>query len=176
VRKKMKKLWIPIVAALLGLGLGATLLSLKPLSAHGGGMGMMGPGMMGGMMGWGPWRGWSQQGPGSSDYPNWQNMHEECEEMMEWMMGQRGYPRYYSPPERQKQQTVKPLTQEDAVSIVQGYLTGTGNPNLKIGKVEKKEDGNYLVEILTKDGSLVDKIVVDRKTGRFTSIYWKNLD
>jgi hypothetical protein len=171
----MKKLWIPIVAALLGLGLGATLLSLKPLSAHGGGMGMMGPGMMG----WGPWRGWSQQGPGSSDYPNWQNMHEECEEMMEQMMGQRGwydYSRHYGPSEGWKQQTGKTLTQENAVSIVQGYLKGSGNPNLKIGKVEKKEDGNYLVEILTKEGSLVDKIVVDRKTGRFTSIYREDLD
>lgn len=166
----MKKLWIPIVAALLGLGLGATLLSLKPLSAHGGGsgggMGMMGPGMMGGMMGWDSWRGGSQQSPGSSGYRNWQNMHEECEEMMD----RYGYPR-----ERQ-QQTGKTLTQEDAVSIVQDYLTGTGNPNLEIGKVEKKEDGNYLVEILTKDGSLVNKILVDRKTGRFTSIYWKGLN
>ncbi|MFQ5835100.1 MAG: hypothetical protein ACE5HR_04170 [bacterium] len=162
----MKKLWIPIVAVLVGLGLGATLLSLKPLSAHGGGMGMMGPGMMGGMMGWGSWRGGSQQGPGSSGYPNWQNMHEECEEMMD----RYGYPR-----DRQ-QQTGKTLTQEDAVSIVQNYLTGTGNPNLKIGRVEKQEDGSYLVEIMTKEGSLVDKIVVDSKTGRFTSLYWKNLD
>ncbi|MFQ6067235.1 MAG: hypothetical protein ACE5K3_08165 [bacterium] len=168
----MKKLWIPIVAGVLGLGLGVTLLSLKPLSAHGGGsgggMGMMGPGMLG----WGPWRDWSQQGPRSSDYPNWQSMHEECEEMME----RYGYPRYYSPPEGREQETGKALTQKNAVSIVQNYLNRVGNPNLKIGKVEKKEDGNYLVEILTKEESLVDKIVVDRKTGRFTSIYWKDLD
>lgn len=166
----MKKLWIPIVAALVGLGLGATLLSLNPLSAHGdgngGGMGMMGPGMMGGMMGWGPWRGWSQQGPGSSGYPNWQNMHEECEEMMD---------RYGYPGDRQ-QQTGETLTQENAVSIVQNYLKVTGNPNLKIGRVEKQEDGNYLVEIMTKEGSLVDKIVVDRKTGWFVSVYSEDLD
>lgn len=155
----MKKLWIPVVAALVGLGLGATLLSLEPLSAHAGGMGMMGSGMMGsGMMGGGQWQG--------------QDVPEECEEMMD----RYGYPGYHGAPEGWKQQTGEILSQENAVSIVQNYLSGAGNPNLAIGKVEKKEDGNYLVEILTKEGSLVDKIVVDVKTGRFTSIYREGLD
>lgn len=165
----MKKLWIPIVAALVGLGLGATLLSLEPLGAHGDGNG---GGMGSGMMDWGQWQDSSQRGTGYGDYFDWQNMHEECEEMMDRC----GYPGYYGPPEGWKQQTGETLSQENAVSIVQNYLTGAGNPNLAVGKVEKKEDGNYLVEILTKEGSLVDKIVVDGKTGRFSSIYREILD
>lgn len=155
----MKKLWIPVVAALVGLGLGATLLSLEPLSAYAGGMGMMGSGMMGsGMMSGGQWQG--------------QDMPGECEEMMDGY----GYPGYYGAPEGWKQQTGETLSQENAVSIVQNYLSAVGNPNLAVGKVEKQEDGNYLVEILTKEGSLVDRIVVDGKTGRFTSIYREGLD
>lgn len=149
----MKKLWIPIITALVGLGLGGALLSPEPLGAHAGGTGMMGPGMTGSRM-----MGQGQRSPGYGGYSNWQTLHEECEEMMERMMGQ-------------WQQTTKALTSEDAVSIAQNYLSQTKNPNLTVGKVETKEDGDYLVEILTKDGSLVDKLEINHFTGWFHSIY-----
>ncbi len=46
----------------------------------------------------------------------------------------------------------------------------SGNPNLKVGKVREK-DGAYEVEIVTKEGSLVDKLQVNKQTGWFRSTY-----
>ncbi len=108
--------------------------------------GMMGYGMMGqGMMGYGMM---GQE----------QNMFEECEEMMEWVTDG-------------KPQPGKALTQEDAASIVEDYLKEINNPNLKVGEVERTADEDYLVEIVTKDGSLVDKLEVNRLSGWIHSIY-----
>lgn len=87
-----------------------------------------------------------------------QNMIEECEEMMEGVTDG-------------KQQAGEALTQEDAVSIVEGYLKKINNPNLKVGKVERTADEDYLVEIVTRDGSLVDKLEVNRLSGWIHSIY-----
>lgn len=70
-----------------------------------------------------------------------------------------------------KQQAGEALTQEDAVSIVEGYLKKINNPNLKVGEVEQTADEDYLVEIVTKDGSLVDKLEVNRLSGWIHSIY-----
>ena len=105
---------------------------------------MMGQGRMGGgMMGYG------MMGHGG-DFP------DECEEMM----GKYGY-----------RQSSEALTSEDAVSRVQNYLDQTRNPNLKIGEIGNDENGDYLVEIITKDGSLVDKLEVNQLTGWIHSIY-----
>ncbi len=46
-----------------------------------------------------------------------------------------------------------------------------GNPNLKAGKVSERE-GAYEVEVLTKNGSLVDKVQVNKQTGWFRSAYY----
>jgi hypothetical protein len=63
-----------------------------------------------------------------------------------------------------------PLTKERATNIVQNYLKSTGNPNLKLGEV-KETDAHFEVEIVTKDNSLVDKILVDKSTGWMRSAY-----
>ena len=58
----------------------------------------------------------------------------------------------------------------DARAILENYLRSTKNPNLKLGKVTEK--GNYFeAEILTKDNSLVDKIIGDRYMGWMRSVY-----
>ena len=44
------------------------------------------------------------------------------------------------------------------------------NPNLKLGKIEEKDNG-YQINIVTKEGSLVDKILVDKNTGWMRSAY-----
>ncbi len=74
-----------------------------------------------------------------------------------------------------KQQTGPPvakpgqsLTPDQAKALVEQYFSG--NPNLKAGKVAEK-DGVYEVEVVTKDGSLVDKIQVNKQTGWFCSAY-----
>jgi hypothetical protein len=110
-----------------------------------GGHGMMGPGMMG--RGYG---GYGMMGPG--------------------MMGPGfGYgPRYgYGP---QSQEPPKPLDKEQAKQEVQNYLKSIRNPNLKIGKIEDKGN-DYEVGIETKEGSLVDKILVRKDTGWMRSAY-----
>ena len=104
----------------------------------------MGPGMMG--------RGWSGycNGPGMMGY---------------------GYGPQYGPqyaPQYQRPQ--KPLNENQAKEMVENYLQSTRNPNLKLGKIEDK---GYAFEanIVTKDGSLVNKVLVDKNTGWMQSAY-----
>ena len=137
-------------------------------SGYGGGYGM-GPGMMGpGYGGYGPGYGMGpgMMGPGYGYGPGYG--------MGPGMMGpgygygMPGYgPQQYGP---QYQQPQKPLDKEDARAIMEGYLNSTRNPNLKLGKIMEKGNG-YEAEITTKDGSLVDKVMVDKYTGWMRSIY-----
>lgn len=62
----------------------------------------------------------------------------------------------------------QPLSADQAKAMVAQQISG--NPNLKVGQVEEK-DGNYEVSIVTKDGSLVDKVQVNKQTGWFRSTY-----
>jgi len=82
-----------------------------------------------------------------------------------WMMGP-GYPGYgprYGEPQ-------KPLEEKDVKAVVKDYIESTRNPNLKMGKIKEMENF-FEVEILTKDNSLVDKILVDKFTGWMRSAY-----
>lgn len=61
-------------------------------------------------------------------------------------------------------------TADQAAEIVGAYLRDTGNPNLQVGKVT--ESGrDFQVEIVTKDGSLADKVLVEKATGRIFPAY-----
>jgi hypothetical protein len=63
----------------------------------------------------------------------------------------------------------QPLTADQAKAMVEQQISG--NPNLKAGKVTEK-DGVYEVDIVTKkEGSLVDKVQVNKQTGWFRSGY-----
>ncbi len=75
-------------------------------------------------------------------------------------MGQRGKGSISSP-----RQT--PLTEEDARILIEYKLRFTvQNPNLKVGKVKKTEDG-FEVQVVTKKGEvLVDRFLVENETGR----------
>ncbi len=61
-------------------------------------------------------------------------------------------------------QTGQPLTKDTATQILQGYVARTGNPNLKLGDVTET-DTTFEGKIVTKDGSLVQKLLVDKATG-----------
>ena len=113
-----------------------------PYSGQWMGPGMMGKGMMGPCMGGqGMMGGHGMTGPG--------------------MMGQ-GH--------GQQQQLQKPLEEKDARAILENYIANMKNPNLQLGKI--KDAGlTFEAEILTKDNSLVDKIMVDKKTGWMRSAY-----
>jgi hypothetical protein len=115
--------------------------------------GMMGYGMMGYRMG--DMMGYGMMGNGMMGSGMGQGM------MGRGMMGNQGYP---------SAQPEKPLTKDNAKAMVEDYLKTLKNPNLKIGKI--KQTGNvFEVDVVTKEGSLVDKIDVDKNTGYMHSIY-----
>ena len=118
--------------------------TMGPGMMRGGGHGSgMGTGMMGGgMMG-------SGQGSG----------------MGRGMMGGRGYG--YDQPYAA---SGKPLEMKDAKIIMNDYLNSTRNPNLKLGKIKDKGDV-FEAEVLTKNNSLVDKVLINKQTGRMSSAY-----
>ncbi len=63
-----------------------------------------------------------------------------------------------------------PITKDEATTILQNHLKWTRNPNLKLGKITEKDKG-FEAEIVTKDNSLVNKIFIDKETGRTKPIY-----
>lgn len=78
------------------------------------------------------------------------------------MMGP-GYLHHYG-------QGQEPLKEKDAKSIVENYLSSIRNPNLKLGKI-KDVGGAFEAEIVTKDNSFVDKVLVDKYSGWMRSTY-----
>ena len=57
------------------------------------------------------------------------------------------------------------LTADQIHDIVAGRLAGSGNPNLKAGKVTAKADNIVAVDIVTKTGALVTTREISTKTG-----------
>jgi len=80
------------------------------------------------------------------------------------IMGQ-GYedePHYYH--------SQKHLDKKDAARILEDYLNSRNNPNLKLGEI-RDQGSSFEADLLTKDNSLVDKLIVDKNTGRMRSAY-----
>ncbi len=67
-------------------------------------------------------------------------------------------------------QLQNPLDRYQATHEVENYLRSTGNPSLKLGDIREKGE-NFEADILTKDNSLVDKIIVNKNTGEMRSEY-----
>jgi hypothetical protein len=86
-------------------------------------------------------------------------------------MGNRSYGNQYSPQNGpQYQQPQRQLGERDARAVLENYLNSRRNPNLKLGKIE--DEGNaFEGEILTRNNSLVDKLLVDKNTGEIRSVY-----
>ena len=171
-----KTAFILALALVFGLAFYAaqTEAQMGPGMMHGYGMGpgMMGPGGYGGWYcpycgqpmgpgyGMGPWmmRG-GMMGPGMMGRG-----------MGPGMMGPGYGPQYGPQYPPQYQQPQKPMEEKDARAILENYLQPMRNPNLKLGKIEDKGNA-FEGEILTKDDSLVDRIVVDKYTGWMRSVY-----
>jgi hypothetical protein len=64
----------------------------------------------------------------------------------------------------------EPVDQKQAQIILKDYVLATDNPNLKPGKINEKKNV-FEAEILTKDGSLVDKIWIEKDTGWVNTRY-----
>jgi len=109
-----------------------------------------------GMMGSGGY-GSHDMGPGMMPYGGSRNY-----DMGTGMMGQ-GYENEPHYPENQKYRGRK-----IAERILQNYLNSRHNPNLKLGEI--KDEGSFFeADLLTKENSLVDKLTVDKNTGRMRS-------
>ena len=62
------------------------------------------------------------------------------------------------------------LTEKEAEELI-AYRVTRSNPNLKVGKVKSTEDG-FEVQVVTKKGeALVDRLLVEKDTGRVYRIY-----
>jgi hypothetical protein len=72
--------------------------------------------------------------------------------------------------ERDYRRYEKPLNKEEAKQAVEKMIEISRNPNLKTGKIEDIERF-FVVEVLTQEDSLVDKVQVDKDTGLMRSIY-----
>jgi len=62
-----------------------------------------------------------------------------------------------------------PVDKNQAAQLLSNYVTRTGNANLKAGEVLEKGDV-FEVTVVTKDGSLVERLEIDKKTGMFRRI------
>jgi hypothetical protein len=159
-REKMKI--NALLALAMGLAVGLILYPLEGNAMMGGGRGGMGGGIMGGygsgVMGGGN----SSMGPGGG-----QNMGPGSGQGTGPGMNFPGDIRQYSP---QTQQPQKPLDKDDARGVAEKYLKSTRNPNLHLGKIEDKGDA-FEANVLTKNNSLADKILIDKNTGSMRSAY-----
>lgn len=57
------------------------------------------------------------------------------------------------------------LTESQVKTLVEARLIMRGNDRLKIGKVAKKDEQTYLVDIVTVDDSLVRQVEIDKDSG-----------
>ena len=60
------------------------------------------------------------------------------------------------------QQQMEPMRKETARDLAENYAAG--NPNLKVGEVSEQEDV-FVATIVTRDGSLVEKLEIDKNSG-----------
>jgi hypothetical protein len=57
------------------------------------------------------------------------------------------------------------LSVDDARKTLEQHLAWLGNSRLQVGPVTVVDDNTLAADIVTKDGSLVEKLVIDRHTG-----------
>lgn len=64
----------------------------------------------------------------------------------------------------------KPLTKEQASQLLQNYVQRMNNPNVKLGDVTEKGDVFEATIVTKKEGSLVQKIQVNKSNGWFKNV------
>ena len=58
----------------------------------------------------------------------------------------------------------------EAEKIIGHYLRDLGNPNVKQGEIKETEQA-YVIDIVTKEHSLVETLRIDKETGHITVTY-----
>ncbi|MHB8886317.1 MAG: hypothetical protein ACYC5H_14820 [Methylovirgula sp.] len=59
------------------------------------------------------------------------------------------------------------LSTDDVKTYFQRWLAWQGNPRLKVGDVKEKDVDTIVADIVTKDNSLVQRFVINRRNGFF---------
>jgi hypothetical protein len=62
----------------------------------------------------------------------------------------------------------KLLTEDQARTMFENYINSTGNPDLRLGRIEDV-GVSFKAEILNKDSSVADEILLNKKTGGMRS-------
>ncbi|MDZ4735448.1 MAG: hypothetical protein SGJ07_03785 [Rhodospirillaceae bacterium] len=134
---------------------------------------MMDQGGMSGMMGGMTGQGMTQDGmgPGMSAQGQMPMAGMMMCPMMQMMMGDRagmGMPGMMTGPGilyGMPNGTPEEMTIESVRTLLEQDLTQHGNPRLKLGEVATAADGSITAEIITVDGSLVQKLAFNRYPG-----------
>ena len=64
----------------------------------------------------------------------------------------------------------KDLTVDDVKAMMEHRLDRVQNDRLKLGDISERGEDSIIAEIVTQDGSVVDRLSIDRDTGRMTRI------
>jgi hypothetical protein len=67
-------------------------------------------------------------------------------------------------------QTGGPPQSADIERAMNEWIALEGNSRLKLGAVTEKDSNSFRADIVTKDGSLVQRFDVDRRTGQLTPV------
>lgn len=59
------------------------------------------------------------------------------------------------------------LSTDNVKNYFERWLAGQGNPRLKVGDVKEKDAITIVADIVTKDNSLVQRFVINRRNGYF---------
>ena len=78
--------------------------------------------------------------------------------------------RYMMEFEKKSPNLEEPVTMDQARYLVENYIYLLGNSDLKPGKIIEK-DNEFDAEIITKDGSSLGMLVIDKQTGVIKSPY-----
>jgi hypothetical protein len=62
----------------------------------------------------------------------------------------------------------QPVTYDQAKAFMEDHLKSTNNPDLVLGEVSETQD-YFIAPVITKDGSVVDKLQVEKTTGFVSS-------
>jgi hypothetical protein len=66
--------------------------------------------------------------------------------------------------------TPEEMTEDRVRALLEQQLTNLGNPRLRLGEIGTAPDGSITAEIVTVDGSLVQKLAFNRYPGLFRQI------
>jgi hypothetical protein len=68
------------------------------------------------------------------------------------------------------------LSSDGVRHMMEHRVARTGNPNLKVGEIVVQDDDTITADVVTQDGSLVRRFMVDRHTGMMRQADMDNME